>query len=70
MTHPLVLAFVMPWLIFFAVSRCAPPPVSELLKGGIDCDVAITMPPLERDPQAGEEVKVKARFSNCHEVGK
>ena len=65
-----MIVFLLFILGMFSVARCAPPKVSDLLSGGIDCDVAITMPELERTPSAGEPVKVKARFANCHEVPK
>lgn len=53
-------------LLVLLLAGCAPPKVSDLLKGGLDCDVDITMP--DETPRARELVKVKARFSNCIEV--
>lgn len=57
-------------LIFVALALlllyCAPPKVAELLKGGIDCDVSITMP--DEVPARGEELHVQARFTNCRDV--
>lgn len=42
---------------------CAPPPVSELLKDGINCRAAITMP--EGTVRDGDVVDVKVRIYDC-----
>lgn len=47
------------------LSGCAPPSITEILKGEIECDVSITMP--DEVPERREVVTVKARFANCRE---
>lgn len=53
-------------VVFFgvmAITRCAPPKVSELLKDGVKCRARITMPDVPR----GETVEVSVDIFECTE---
>lgn len=45
---------------------CAPPPISELLKDGVNCRASITMP--SERPRESETIDVAVKIYECKEV--
>lgn len=53
-------------LVAMLIAGCKAPPISELLKDGVNCKATITMP----ETRPGETVDVAVKIYECHEVTK
>lgn len=55
--------------IMLALASCQMPPLSEVVKNGVDCKADITTPSgVDSRPQPGEIVTVKVKIYDCKDV--
>lgn len=57
--------FIVAGALVWLFTSCAPPPASELLKNGVNCKAAITVP--DEAPRARETINVDVRIYDCKE---